>query len=299
MHRSGTSALTGALSHLGPALPCAQDLVAGRYDNPVHYESTALTDLDDAVLRALGGSWSAPPVLAPGWERAPALHDIARRAAGAARRAFPVDGPVLWKDPRLCLLLPWWRTVLPAPVVTVLLWRAPSAVARSLRTRQGFPLSLGLALWERYTRHALANLAGHPVYVLRYEELLADPRGALDPLARWARSGPGAVLRDTDEALAAAAASVQGELARHDVGDADSDALPAALADAVTVLTTVAGPHDALPATTMADAPAWMADALSQRGDYEDLYARYMRYVRWRRRIPFIGGAARSPRRAT
>jgi hypothetical protein len=296
MHRSGTSALTGALSRLGPAVPCADDLVTGRYDNPVHYESSALTDLDDAVLDALGGSWSAPPALAPGWERAPALRDIAGRAAGAARRAFPADGPVLWKDPRLCLLLPWWRTILPAPVVTVFLWRAPAAVARSLRTRQGFPLSLGLALWERYTRDALAGLAGHPGYVLRYEELLADPGGALAPLARWLERSPGVVRHDTGDALSAAAASVSGELARHDGADDGDDALPEVLDRAVDTLTTLAGPHDALPALTMTEAPSWMADALSQRRDYEELYARYMRYIRWRRRIPFIGGAARSAR---
>ena len=36
-----------------------------------------------------------------------------------------------------------------------------------------------------------------------------------------------------------------------------------------------------------------MADVIAQRRDYEALYARYMRYVRWRRRIPFVGGPAR------
>jgi hypothetical protein len=91
MHRSGTSALTGALARLGLALPSPPDLVTGRYDNPVHNESRALTDLDDAVLGALGGTWSAPPELAPGWERSPGVLEVARRAPAAARRAFPGD----------------------------------------------------------------------------------------------------------------------------------------------------------------------------------------------------------------
>ena len=94
MHRSGTSALTGALGRLGLMLPVPGDLVTGRYDNPVHYESRALTDFDDTLLGALGGSWSAPPVLDPGWERSPTVLDVAGRAPRAARQAFPRNGPV-------------------------------------------------------------------------------------------------------------------------------------------------------------------------------------------------------------
>jgi hypothetical protein len=293
MHRSGTSALTGALSHLGPAVPCADDLVAGRYDNPVHYESSALTDLDDALLGALGGSWSAPPALASGWEHSPVVRDVAGRAGAAARRAFPGDGAVLWKDPRLCLLLPLWRSILPPPLVTVFLWRAPSAVARSLRSRQGFPFSLGLALWERYTRDAVAALAGHDAYVMRYEALLADPRAALAPLARWVASSGGVALRTDDGALEAAASSVSGEWAHSDGNGDDDDELPDVIRHAVDALHALAGPHDTLPPTALAEPPAWMGDVLAQRRDYEALYARYMRYIRWRRRIPFMRNVGR------
>jgi hypothetical protein len=289
MHRSGTSALTGALGRLGLALPAADDLVTGRYDNPVHYESQALTDLDDALLTALGGSWSAPPALGAGWESARAVLNITRRASHAARRAFPSHGPVVWKDPRLCLLLPVWRSILPPPIATVFLWRAPLAVARSLRSRQGFPLSLGLALWERYTRQALAGLAGHPGYVMGYEALLSDPRAALGPLAHWlGADGRVSIARDNDT-LAQAAATVSARLSRHD-GDGG---VPEVVRHAVDTLTTLTGPSDSVPHVEIAEAPAWMADVIAQRRDYEQLYARYMRYVRWRRRIPFIGGPAR------
>jgi hypothetical protein len=284
MHRSGTSALTGALSHLGLMVPTPNDLVAGRYDNPVHYESQGLTDIDDAVLYALGGTWSAPPVMEPGWERSPAVLDVAGRAGIAARRAFPGDGPVLWKDPRHCLLLPLWRSILPAPVVTVLLWRAPLAVARSLRSRQGFPVSLGLALWERYTRDALAALAGHAVYIMRYEELLADPTASITSAARWLEATVPAAIDTDAAAIARAASSVSGPLARHEgAGD-----VPDVVREAVGTLTELSGAHDHVPETTPAPAPAWMADVIAQRHDYEELYARYMRYVKWKRRIPFI-----------
>jgi hypothetical protein len=294
MHRSGTSALTGALGHLGLAVPAPDDLVVGRYDNPVHYESRALTDIDDAVLRALGGTWSAPPAMDPGWERSQAVLDVVSDAASAARRAFPGDGPVVWKDPRHCLLLPLWRSILPEPVVTVLLWRAPLAVAQSLRSRQGFALSLGLALWERYTRDALAALAGHAVYVMRYEELLADPAASMTAVARWLDAALPAAIDTDPAAMARAASSVSGPLARHEgAGD-----LPDVVRDAVGTLIELTGAHDRMPVTTAAPVPAWMADVIAQRHDYEDLYARYMRYVKWKRRIPFMAMLGDRGRRA-
>ncbi len=294
MHRSGTSALTGALGRLGLALPATDDLVAGRYDNPVHYESQALNDLDDAILAASGGSWSAPPPLGPGWEASPEVLEAVRRAAPAAQRAFPRPGPVVWKDPRLCLLLPLWRSLLPTPVVTVFLWRSPHAVARSLRARQGFPLSLGLALWERYARHALAALAGHGAFILRYEELVADPRAALSPLAHWLGTVGGMSLEIDGESVSAAAQSVTGDLARQD-GDGD-EALPAVIGDAIGTLTALAGAHERVADVTLVEAPSWMADVIAQRRDYEELYARYMRYVRLRRKIPFLGRSKRADR---
>lgn len=289
MHRSGTSALTGALGCLGLRLPAADDLVTGRYDNPVHYESHALTDVDDAILEALGGTWSAPPVLRPGWHRSPAILDMAERARAAARVAFPQGGPVAWKDPRLCLLLPFWRSILPQPIVTVFLWRAPLAVARSLRTRQGFTTSLSLALWERYTRDALAALAGHDVYVMRYEELLGDPQGSIVTLARWLESGerlPGGV---DNEAIAAATSSVSPSLARHE-GEGE---LPEVVRHTVATLSRLQGANDSFPDMETVGPPPWMGDAIAQQHAYEELYARYMRYIRWRRRIPLLGRRAR------
>jgi hypothetical protein len=283
MHRSGTSALAGALGALGPALPAPGDLVTGRYDNPVHNESRALTDLDDAVLAALGGSWSAPPDLAPGWEHAAAAASLAAGAPAAARRAFPSDGPVLWKDPRLCIVLPLWLSVLPPPVVTVFMWRDPLAVARSLRARQGFTLSLGLALWDRYTRDALAALAGRSTYVVSYEDLVREPRASVTAVAQWL--GERVALTGGDAAVEAAVSTVSTDRSGRP-GDAE---LPEVIRASVAHLTGLAGAHERFPTTRPEPAPAWMTDTIGQRREYEALYARYMRYVRLKRKIPFLG----------
>jgi len=295
MHRSGTSALAGALGRLGLALPAPDDLVRGRYDNPVHYESAALTAVGDAALASLGGSWSAPPPLEPGWQDSAALAALVPRAAAAARRAFPAAGPVLWKDPRLCLLLPWWRRLLPGGPHPVLVWRSPDAVARSLRARQGFPLSLGLALWQRYAHGALTALAGSPAYVLSYEALLADPAGQLRSVAAWLETS-GAAAQVPATALDAAALSVSADHAHHGAADPGAGGgIDAALDTTVAALDALAGAVATVPAPGPDTAPAWMADALEQRRTYEELYARYMRYIRLRRRIPFLGRRVAGP----
>ena len=105
------------------------------------------------------------PQLPEGWENDSGLPDQSA-ATEALAAAYPDPGPSVWKDPRICLLLPYWRAVLQAPMAAVLVWRAPLAVARSLRRRDGTPLPYGVALWERYNRSAIANLAGTDVYVL-------------------------------------------------------------------------------------------------------------------------------------
>jgi hypothetical protein len=288
MHRSGTSAITGALGRLGLAVPAPDDLVSGRPDNPVHYESRALTDVDDAVLGAAGGTWSAPPVLNPGWDRSPSVTSVMERARPAAWRAFPAGGPVVWKDPRMCLLLPLWRNVLPGAVTVVYVWRSPLAVARSLGSRQGFTVSHGLALWDRYNRAALAALAGHEVFVVRYEEMLAAPESTLGPLARWLdheRRTPGVA---TAEKIAAAVSSVSSKLSTHE----GEGALPDVVRHAVDFLSPLGGANDSLATVELPAPPPWMADAIRQRRDYEDLYGRYLRYVKWRRKIPFFGSRA-------
>ena len=95
----------------------------------------------------------------------------------------------MWKDPRLCLLLPLWRQVLPEPVRAVLVLRHPYEVAASLSARDGVPWAWSIALWETYVRRATHDLEGLPVYVLSYADLLADTTRVLDGMIDFATSG--------------------------------------------------------------------------------------------------------------
>jgi len=201
MHRSGTSAVARTVNLLGVPLGDPADVIepdAG--SNPTgHWESGVLARFNDRLLEDFGGSWASPPRFAPGWEHEPR----ARATSGEARATF---GSVYgrrtwaWKDPRLCLTLPYWRSVLGARAVAILVVRHPLEVARSLASRNGFPSARSLALWEVYNRRALSGLRGMPVLVTTYDSLLEDSR-------RWSQdaatflSSQGFALERRPEAL--------------------------------------------------------------------------------------------------
>lgn len=178
MHRSGTSAATEVLARMGLHPPDREDRYpVTQWNEHGNWESRSLTSFNESLLHELGGSWSAPPALDPGWASADALAD--RRAEGARlfARAYP-RRPVAWKDPRLCVVLPFWQRVVDPPRAALFVYRDPLEVAGSLAARNGLPELHGLALWERYVRAACAGLSGLPV-------LATNDRRLVDEASTW------------------------------------------------------------------------------------------------------------------
>jgi hypothetical protein len=187
MHRSGTSAITGALGALGLQAMHAKDRMDSPRSNPEHWESKSLSHHNDRILRRMGASWDAPTDLPLGWHVDPDIVGDVDLAA-LVTSAYPEPGPSVWKDPRLCLLLPYWRSVLPAPLAAVFVWRSPLEVAHSLQRRDQLPLADGLALWERYNRSALEGLDGLDTYVLDCASMADDPQACVQGMADWLSS---------------------------------------------------------------------------------------------------------------
>lgn len=275
MHRSGTSAVTGMLTRLGVDAPAEDDLVpATQFNERGHFESKSLMRFDNQLLRLLGGTWSAPPPLAAGWEHRPELDGLRRSAPAVFEATFPTR-PMAWKDPRNCLVLPFWRSVLSSPVATVLVYRDGLEVARSLRTRNEIPVTHGLALWERYVRTSCTGLAGLPTLVTDYARMLDDP-------AQWGRSLIG-FLTDVginiDPRQADAATSSLDAGLRHQRSSPDGSDGPAGIADSqrdiLAVLRRLDGPHDRWSPPDLGAEPEWVEDVLALRRQYEILRRQY------------------------
>jgi hypothetical protein len=178
MHRSGTSAATRLVGLLGVRTPQGDDLVPATAKNPTGYwESMSLVWFNTRILAAVGADMRCPIRLAPGWEADARLDPLRGEAGDALRGAFPVT-PWVWKDPRSCLTFSFWRGVVDFRPPVVLVNRNPLEIAASsLRLGKEESLVYALALWERYLRQALEQVAGLPVLVTDYAELLADPVG--------------------------------------------------------------------------------------------------------------------------
>ena len=202
MHRSGTSAVGRLLVALGVPTAPEPSLIGSDPTNPYgHYEVRALTDFNDLLLADLGGHWSGPPEVTR--EAVERLGEAGRADEARALLAehLPDDG-WFWKDPRLCVLLPFWRGLV-EPYATVVVYRHPAEVAASLERRNGLPLGYGAILWERYMRDVLVHADGATSFVLGYEQLVADPAAAVDPLHAFLTEH-GLVTGPVPEAAAAA-----------------------------------------------------------------------------------------------
>src|SRR3954453_7059090 len=134
MHRSGTSAVANVLRQAGLFGWDAEDAMASSAENPDGYgERRDVMELNEQLLAELGGGWDSPP--AEPWAQPPPLDLLVEQGRRLVRNELDDRGEWFIKDPRLSLLLPWWRRVLLDRFVVLVVFRDPSEVAWSLSVR--------------------------------------------------------------------------------------------------------------------------------------------------------------------
>lgn len=187
MHRSGTSALTGAISSLGVHLGArllepASDNIKG------YFENADAVAIDERLLVALGRNWDDLRQLPPDWESHPAAELARCEAASLLDRDLGARPCWALKDPRLCLLLPIWRdawTALSAgPLRAIVMLRHPYEVVRSLQRRDGMSPMAALLLWFSHLEGAIVHSNNMPRTWTSYDALLSDPVGTLKQIGR-------------------------------------------------------------------------------------------------------------------
>ena len=186
MHRSGSSAATGCLAHLGVGMPA--HMLGSNSSNPTgHWEPQPIIDFNDGLLKEIASAWHdwrAVDLAMLGAER------LASRAAELRRILLEEFGEAklfALKDPRICRLVPFYLDVLASLGVDVrvlITVRHPADVARSLDHRDRIARPFAELLWlrhvidpERLTRHL-------PRAVVPYPWLLDHPAEILVEAAR-------------------------------------------------------------------------------------------------------------------
>jgi len=182
MHRSGTSALTGALTLLGAPKPATP--MADQEENAKgFFESIPVMEINDAMLEAGGSAWDDwGPVALPQAQYA----DFRERLQAVLRQEFGDAGFVALKDPRICRLFAWWADAAADAGLTchaILPYRHPLEVAESLHIRNGLSIAEGILLWLRYVLDAEYASRSVPRAFVTMAELLDNWRGCLQGIA--------------------------------------------------------------------------------------------------------------------
>lgn len=180
MHRSGTSALTQMLSLLG-ADPGKELLEAQEGINEQGFwEHRELVEINELLLSGLGRHWYDFRSLQAEWWKQTNLASMQDRARHFLETAFDSDELAVIKDPRLCILLPFWLHLVRhagwQPVV-VIATRAPWEVSASLCRRDPLDESTANLLWLRYFHDAETGSRGLPRCVVDYHDLLSEWTG--------------------------------------------------------------------------------------------------------------------------
>jgi len=178
MHRSGTSAITRALSVMGVDLGShLLPPVEGQNDKGF-WEDADVMALDDEVLGQLGETWdslSASVTDRLGTQDLGPWRQRGRDLLGEKTANCEWFG---MKDPRIVRLLPFWQAVfadLDLDVRYVLALRHPLSVAASLARRNGFVTGKSLFLWLHHVIPAVRETAGRCRTLLDYDRLMAAP----------------------------------------------------------------------------------------------------------------------------
>lgn len=195
MHRSGTSLVANLLRLCGLYLGAEQDFLPATPDNQAGYwENRQFSDLNDEVLKELGGTWDFPPVTSEGWPEQVRFNDLRIRAERLLVE-FRSHEPWGWKDPRNSLTLPFWISLgsFKTPFLygqgpklkTVICVRNPFEVFYSLRDRQYTPNAAGLNLWLIYNQMALDSTLPEDRIVTHYETYFRAARPELRRLLEF------------------------------------------------------------------------------------------------------------------
>lgn len=184
MHRSGTSATTGALQCLGVQL--GKKLYAGHQNINAkgYFEHSDIADTNEEALQAIGSSWDDLLLREENWWRQDCLNPYTKQIRQSIQRDF--SSSPLWaiKDPRVSRLLPWWLDMLAAEQVSphfLFVVRSPADVFRSLERRDGFSREKAYLLWTLHYLEAERWSRKYPRTFMDFDRFLEAP---LDEFAR-------------------------------------------------------------------------------------------------------------------
>jgi hypothetical protein len=185
MHRSGTSAITGALEKIGVALP--QDLLpANEFNERGYFEGEKVMLLNDQILSEMGSSWDDTQF------QTTLAKEIIEKFLSEVKqfieKEFAYSKVFALKDPRMCITFPVWERALnelAIDIKVVFPYRNPFEIARSLKQRNDFSVEKSLLLWAKHLLTAERYSRAYPRYFLGFNQFLKNVPEHLKNIAEF------------------------------------------------------------------------------------------------------------------
>jgi hypothetical protein len=184
MHRSGTSALTRAISLLGAELP-KNMLGANPTNETGHWEPLRLMELHDRMLAEAGSRWDDWRPFEPADLGASRLRFYEAEIERLIEEEYSSAPLFVLKDPRISRFVPLYADIMERmriDVRYVLIERNPLAVIASLAKRDKFTVCFSALLWLRHELGAEHATRGRPRVFLSYEDMLDDWRNGIEAI---------------------------------------------------------------------------------------------------------------------
>lgn len=187
MHRSGTSLVTRLINMMGAYFDAGTTSIGFNDENPKGFwERRDVIAANDAILAHHGCAWdrlaNMPMQSKPSKKDVTALQSTIHSMKNIILE-LDAHRPWVVKDPRLCVTMPYWKPLLEVPVAVVM-HRDPLEVAMSLKTRNHFSLSHGLAIWE-YSFVGIANAVRDiPTIFVNHAEVISQPVKTVERLLK-------------------------------------------------------------------------------------------------------------------
>ncbi|MBV5317449.1 MAG: hypothetical protein JZU50_06540, partial [Desulfobulbaceae bacterium] len=187
MHRSGTSAIARGMRVVGIEL--GERLVPAIKDNNSKgfWEDFDILGFNIEILNYLGRSWSLLAPVSATEIDVLRKNDFLTRAVELLYKKYNGAGNFGFKDPRVSILLPFWKKVFEHcqfNVKYILAIRHPLSVVQSLTKRDGFDPITGYALWLGHVVAGLADTVDDVRVLVDYDLLIANPDYELSRIAK-------------------------------------------------------------------------------------------------------------------
>ncbi len=181
MHRSGTSALTGLLHHMG--IPIGKSILnAVPGDNEKGYwENQDIVEINEEILSDTNSAWNE--LYKFNFDNFPNVDLYKSKIQSIINNNFSNNKLWMVKDPRICRLLPIWEKVLQnlnCKPLYCIIFRNPFEVAASLKKRGNMDLHQSLLLWLQHNLDAERYTRDKNRIFINYETFLSDWETTLD-----------------------------------------------------------------------------------------------------------------------